>query len=210
MTFLASICTVCGSTSAAPAKVCYACDAAVAPATASARGATIDASVLSVRDFTTLERFMRLRLSPTGAVYASLLSKLEQSRMLPVDAVVSDIALLGSRVIFSVNGNAAENRVLVLPSRHSPAGWTLPVTTPRGLALLGHAPGTVVTAICRDGTVETLRLISVTHEPDEAAAGSALPDCRIAELAGTEVSVPSRLDRARSWASGRFVPAGRT
>lgn len=210
MTFQVSICSVCGNAVAAPAKVCYACDTAMAPATTSAAGPTIGAPVLSVRDFTALERFARLRLSPVGAAYAALLAKLEQSRMLPIDAVVSDIASLGSRVVFSVDGNAAEGRVLVLPSRHSPAGWTLPVTTPRGLALLGHAPGALVTAVCRDGTAETLRLISVTHEPDEAAVGEATRRRRMAELTKTDVSAPSRLDRARSWASGRLARAGRT
>jgi hypothetical protein len=75
VTFQVSICTICGNAVTAPAKVCYACDAAVAPATATARGATIDAPVLSVCDFTALERFARLRFSPTGAVYAALISK---------------------------------------------------------------------------------------------------------------------------------------
>ena len=210
MTFQVSICSVCGNAVAASGKVCYACDTAVAPAAASAGGPTIGASVLSVRDFTALERFARLRLSPVGAAYAALLAKLEQSRMLPIDAVVSDIASLGSRVVFSVDGNAAQGRVLVLPSRHSPSGWTLPVTTPRGLALLGQAPGAVVTATCRDGTAETLRLIAVTHERDEAAADDGVRDRRMAELTGTDASVPSRLDRTRSWASGRLVRAGRT
>ncbi|MCO6417650.1 hypothetical protein JYK14_15990 [Siccirubricoccus sp. KC 17139] len=196
MTFQVSICAVCGNAVAAPADICYACDTAAAPATASSRPITVGTPVLSVRDFTALERFARLRLSPTGVVYAALLTKLEQSRMLPVDAAVPSIASLGSRVVFSVDGGTAEGRVLVLPPQHSPAGWTLPVTAPHGLALLGHAAGAAVTAIRRDGTAETLRLIAVTHEAD-AAAGDPANDRREAEETGADAPALPRLRRVR-------------
>ena len=180
MNFIVSICAVCGNAIAARTSVCYACDTAVPSATVSVQGATAGAPVLSVRDFTALERFARFQLSPTGPVHDALLSKLEQSRMLPADAVMPDVASLGSRVVFAVEGGRAQGRVLVLPTQHSPAGWTLPVTTPRGLALLGHLPGTVVTAIRRDGTAESLRLLAVTYQPDAAAGAdaSALPTKR--------------------------------
>jgi regulator of nucleoside diphosphate kinase len=169
----------------------------MAPATASSHPITVGAPVLSVRDFTALERFARLQLPPSGAIYAALLAKLEQSRMLPVDAAVSSIASLGSRVVFSVDGSTAEGRVLVLPSRHSPAGWTLPVTTPRGLALLGYAPGAVIAAVRRDGTAEALRLIAVTHEADGTAAGDPVSDHREAEQTRADAPAPSRVRRVR-------------
>jgi regulator of nucleoside diphosphate kinase len=206
---LVSICTVCGNAVAASVKVCYACDTAVAPATPSARGAVGGRPTLSVCDFTALERFARLRLRLTGPVYAALLSKLEQSRMLPVDAAVPDVASLGSRVVFSVDGGQAEARVLVLPTQHSPAGWTLPVTTPRGLALLGHVPGTVVTAVRQGGAAESLRLLAVTYQPDAAAAAEVLRGHRPPERTKAGASAPPAPRRIRSGASGRSVPGGK-
>ena len=153
MTSVVSICVVCGDAVAAPVEVCYACDTAAVPATPSCSVAARDTPVLTVRDFAVLERFARLRLRPNDPVSAALLAKLDRSTIFPIDTIAPNVATLGSRVIFSVDGGPPEARVLVLPARHCPAGWTLPVTTPRGLALLGHASGALVSATRQDGSV---------------------------------------------------------
>jgi regulator of nucleoside diphosphate kinase len=172
VTFVVSICAVCGNAIAAPTRICYACDTDHASATPSWSVAEPDAPVLTVRDFAALERLARLRLHPDDPVSIALLAKLERSNIFPVDAIVARVATLGSRTTFSVDGGRPEARVLVLPALHSPAAWTLPVTTPRGLALLGHAPGAVVSAPRRDGTAETLRILAVQPEATHTGRGA--------------------------------------
>jgi hypothetical protein len=56
--------------------------------------------------------------------------------------------------------------------RHAAAGWRLPVTTPRGLALLGRTAGDVIAAPWRDGDAERLHLLEVPHQPEAGTARS--------------------------------------
>jgi regulator of nucleoside diphosphate kinase len=120
-----------------------------------------------------LERFARLRLQPDDPAAQALLEKLDKARILRVETIAADIATLGSRVVFSVDDGRPEARVLVLPAQHAAAGWTLPVTTPRGMALLGRAAGATVTAARHDGTTERLHVLDVIHQPEAAAATAA-------------------------------------
>lgn len=179
MALTISICDLCGGAVAALVKTCYACDSAndQVAATASRSGGGLDATstVLTVLDFAVLERFVRLQLPSDGPAARALLGKLHGSRIVRVDAVGSDVATLGSRVVFAVDGSQPQARVLVLSTRHAAAGWTLPVTAPRGLALLGRAAGDVVAAARRDGTAERLHLLDVLQQP-EAAAAAAMRD----------------------------------
>jgi regulator of nucleoside diphosphate kinase len=196
VTSVISICVMCGDAVAAPVEVCYACNTAAVPATPSWSVAAPDTPVLTVRAFAVLERFARLRLRPNDPVSAALLAKLDRSTIFPIDAIASNVATLGSRVVFSVDGGPPEARVLVLPARHSSAGWTLPVTTPHGLALLGHAPGARVLAIRRDGAAETLRLLAVADQPEAAAAAEAVRGSGDAEAAAARKTAPPTDQRA--------------
>lgn len=175
MAFIVSICTVCGGAVSALVDLCYACDTAgthTAVAAPRSSGGPDASAVLTVRDFIALERFARLRLHPDDPAAQALLEKLDNCRAVHIGAIVGDIATLGSRVVFSVDGQP-EARVLVLPQQHVPAGWTLPVTAPRGMALLGRKAGSRVTAIRHDGTTERLCLIAVIHQPEAATATAA-------------------------------------
>jgi regulator of nucleoside diphosphate kinase len=198
VTSFMSICVNRGDAVAAPVEVCYASDTAAVSATPSWSVTAPDTPVLTVRDFAELERFARLGLRPNDPVSAALLAKLDRSTIFPVDAIASNVATLGSRVIFSVDGGPPEARVLVLPARHSPAGWTLLVTTPHGLALLGHAPGALVSATRRDGAAETLRLLAVADQP-EAAAAEAVRGSGDAEPAAARQTAPPADQRAAAY-----------
>lgn len=171
-----SICNVCGDAIAASVETCYACDAAGIDVTVSAARSGDDhagaPTVLTVRDFAALERFARLCLQPDSPVARDLLEKLDHSRIMRTEAVAASIATLGSRVVFSVEDGQPESRVLVLPPRHAAAGWTLPVTAPRGMGLIGRAAGSVVSVARHDGGIERLCLLAVV-QPPEAAEGHA-------------------------------------
>ncbi|WP_147465040.1 hypothetical protein [Teichococcus wenyumeiae] len=168
MALMVSICTSCGGAFAAPLDICHACAALLSTTAARAGsrrwppGGKAARPALRARDAVALERLLHACRQAGDAISQALSLKLEDACILPPDAALAEIAGLGSRVVFSANGDAAQARVLVLPRDHSPAGWTLPVTAPRGLALLGHAAGAVVTA-AGAGAEETLRLLAVAH-----------------------------------------------
>ena len=179
MALMVSICASCGGAFAAPLDICHAC-AALLSTTAIRAGLQRQPAagpVLRARDAVALHRLLHLGQRMGEAVSRALRAKLEDARITPPEAMPADAACLGSRVVFSANGGAAEARVLVLPRDHSPAGWTLPVTAPRGLALLGEAAGAVVTV---EGArvAETLRLLAVGQGRD-AERGRAWPGAAI-------------------------------
>jgi len=175
-----SICTICGGALAARVEICYACAiayAAIASRAAVARPSSADDAVLStppvltVRDFAALERFARLQLRPDDPAAEALLEKLSEAQVVPTGTLARDFVALGARVIFSVDDGPPETRLLVLPTQHAAAGWTLPVTAPRGLALLGRPAGAVAIAD-RPGSVsgESLRILAVMHRAKPTVA----------------------------------------
>ncbi|KAA2212978.1 hypothetical protein [Teichococcus oryzae] len=167
MPFTISICAICHGAIAGPVEVCYACASATERLRA---GDNPDAPVvLTSRDGAAIRRFAQLRLAAGDPLAWALREKLERSRIVPADAIDADIATLGSRIVFAVGDGWPEARVLVLPAEHAAAGWTLPVTTPRGMSLLGRAANSVMTVAGPGGRPERLRLLSIVHQPEAAS-----------------------------------------
>jgi regulator of nucleoside diphosphate kinase len=191
-----SICAVCGGAVAAPVETCYACDVAGPHAATSATGSGDELhdapSVLTVRDFAVLERFARLCLPPDSPAALAMLRKLDCYRIVRIEAVPANIATLGSRVVFSVEDDRPEARVLVLPTQHAAAGWTLPVTAPRGMALLGRPAGAVVSAARCDGGIERLRLLAVVQQPESGNVAPPPPAAGHADAAAADATPAPR------------------
>ncbi|MFD1112053.1 hypothetical protein [Pseudoroseomonas ludipueritiae] len=167
MALMVSICASCGGAFAAPLDICHACAALLS--TAAIRRQPPEGAparpVLRARDAVALQRLLHAGQRIGEAACRALRAKLDHACVAPPEAVPVEAACLGSRVTFSINGGAAQARVLVLPRDHSPAGWTLPVTAPRGLALLGESAGAVVT-VQGARAAETLRLLAVGQQRD--------------------------------------------
>lgn len=179
---MVSICTSCGGAFAAPLDLCHACAITLRTTTARARGArpllpgkAVACPLLVVPDVMALERLLRTQQHGDDMLARALRAKLGTARIAPPDAVLAEVATLGSRVVFAIDDGRPEARVLVLPHEHSPAGWTLPVTTPHGLALLGHAAGAAVTVAREGGRAETLRLLAVSARPETGSASAEVP-----------------------------------
>lgn len=79
-------------------------------------------------------------------------------------------ATIGSRIAFSVGGGSAEERVLTRDQKTGPPA-ALPVTTLRGLALLGLREGDIFALRTPSGIVEPLRLEKVSYQPERAQHG---------------------------------------
>lgn len=73
-----------------------------------------------------------------------------------------------SRVTFSVNGRDADTRIISHDRMTSPIGMFLPVTTLRGLALLGMAEGEQFKLTNSDGIEERILLEKVNYQPEAA------------------------------------------
>jgi regulator of nucleoside diphosphate kinase len=84
------------------------------------------------------------------------------------DDVPGNVATLSSRVTFSIDGRESDTRVISHDRMTSPIGMFLPITSPRGLALLGLAEGQEFRLPNHDGAEERILLAKVLYQPETA------------------------------------------
>lgn len=125
--------------------------------------------ILTTKDFTIVE-VMRDRCLGRDDPLASLLKrKVESALVMFHDDVPENVATLNSRVTFSVNGDNPDTRVISHDRMlNAPVGMYLPVTTQRGLALLGLAEGQEFVLPRGDGTEDRIVLEKVEYQPEAA------------------------------------------
>ena len=144
--------------------------------------------ILTTKDFTILEVMFDRSPDPAGAMTALLRRKLDTARVVFRDDVASDVATLSSRISFSVDGRGPDSRVLSHDRMNSPTGLFLPITTLRGLALLGLAEEQAITIADNDGVETCIRLERVLYQPEAARrekaaiAQAATPEMRRSSL----------------------------
>lgn len=97
---------------------------------------------MTVKDFQICSGMLE-SLKDTGSSLVSLLrEKIETTSVVADEQMDPRVVTLNSRVEFAVNNGAAETRIVVQSEfRYGLVGLTLPVTTSRGLALLGLRQG---------------------------------------------------------------------
>jgi len=97
-----------------------------------------------------------------------LRQKLDTADVLLAQMIDPRTATIDSRIEFSVGGGSSEQRVLTGNEKSATHGVPLPVTTLRGLALLGLKEGTVFPLRKPNGIIEPLRLEKVCYQPESA------------------------------------------
>ena len=109
--------------------------------------------VLTAKDFSILEQMLH---SGTGSEQTNGLvrRKLDDARIVFGSDIDPEIVTLDSRVRYRINGNAPEERTLIVDSNQEVRGMTIQLGTLRGVAMLGMAAGEAVTVPRRDGTVK--------------------------------------------------------
>jgi len=123
---------------------------------------------LTTKDFTILE-VMRDRHGGTDDPLGRILKrKIESAVVVFRQDIPADVATLSSRVTFSVDGRDPDTRVLSHEQMTSAVGMFLPITTPRGLALLGLAEGQHFLLTDHEGRVERVVLEKVQYQPEAA------------------------------------------
>lgn len=132
---------------------------------------------LTAKDFTYLQSLLASK--DYGRPYLDLLREKLGSATLLLDHVIDHrIATIESRVEFSVDGAFMEQRVLTRDEKGATQGLALPITTLRGLALVGLKEREVLKLRKPNGAVEQLRLIKVAYQPEAARrtnAGTVVP-----------------------------------
>lgn len=127
-----------------------------------------DACILTTKDLTILEVMLDRCLGRDDPMAPILRRKINAAQIVFRDDVPADVATLSSRVVFSVDGRDPDTRIISPDRMTSPIGLFLPITTFRGLALLGLAEGQEFSLPGQDGELETVRLEKVLYQPEAA------------------------------------------
>ena len=106
------------------------------------------------------------RLGRDDPLVPILYTKLESALVMFRDDIPENVATLSSRVTFSVDGRDPDTRVISHDPMSSTAGLFLPISRPRGLALLGLAEGQAFRLINSDGVEERIMLEKVHYQPE--------------------------------------------
>ncbi|MCV0394365.1 MAG: nucleoside-diphosphate kinase [Rhizobiaceae bacterium] len=124
--------------------------------------------ILTTKDFTILEVMRDRCLGDDDPLAPILDRKIGSAVVTLLGAVPGNVVTMSSRVSYSVHGREADTRVISHTAMASPVGMFLPVTTPRGLALLGLAEGEEFEFINAAGARERIRLEKVHYQPEAA------------------------------------------
>ncbi|WEX07951.1 nucleoside-diphosphate kinase [Chelativorans sp. AA-79] len=124
--------------------------------------------ILTTRDFDLLQHLLEQHEEQDGAMMRLLRQKLAAARVVASEDLPEDIATLNSRISFQVGCGLPETRILSRDRMAGAVGILLPVTTMRGLALLGLREGEAVLLPRSAVLVEILRLTAIHYQPERA------------------------------------------
>lgn len=163
-----------------------------------------DACILTTKDLTILEIMLDRCLGRDDPLMPVLRKKMASATIVFRDDVPAEVATLNSRVAFSIDGGETDTRVISHESSGASVGLFLPVTSARGLALIGMSEGQAARLTRRDGTEETIVLEKVLYQPEAARREK---DEREQAQAARRPAL--RLIRGAYYDEPRPVPAGR-
>ncbi|MER9444163.1 hypothetical protein NKI79_22825 [Mesorhizobium sp. M0340] len=102
---------------------------------------TIDSCQLTTKDYTILE-VMQERRPARGDAFSTILQrKISSAVVMFREDIPATVVTLSTRVAYRVNDGPAETRIVAHDEMRGLVGMLLPITNPRGLALLGLAEG---------------------------------------------------------------------
>ena len=136
---------------------------------------------LSIKDFTVLESMLDQHC--TDQAFGRLLrEKISNTTIFFQDEGHAPVAGIGTRVDFMIDGRIFETRVLVADDDPQPSRLTLPITTLRGLALLGLGVGEAITIEWSDGESETLQVNNIYKSVKVRKDAAIVPFRRLSKL----------------------------
>lgn len=171
---------------------------------------TIDSCQLTTKDYTILEVMRERRPALGDALSAILQRKISSAVAMFREDIPANVVTLSSRVAYRVNDGPAETRIVAHDHMRGLVGMLLPITNPRGLALLGLAEGQSISIPTADGSLETLTVHEVVYQPEAARreklklAGVAAPG---PSHGGPGLRVVHRSDEAQDKAAKQVMAA---
>lgn len=129
---------------------------------------TRETCFLTTKDFTILEVMRDRCLGRDDPLAPILKQKIESATVMFRDDIPVNVATLSSRVAFSVDGRDPDTRIISHDRMTSPIGMYLPITTARGLALLGLSEGQDFALRNGEGEEERILLHEVLYQPEAA------------------------------------------
>lgn len=128
---------------------------------------------MTLRDFRVCQAILAGLAYGGAPLAAAMREKLDRAALFADDAIDPLVVTLNSRVDFGIDGEAPQRRILVGSAFHNGlVGMTLPVSTPRGLALLGLRQGQSAT-FEEGGTTRELTVLRLHYQPEAARWGRA-------------------------------------
>ncbi|RWG82895.1 MAG: nucleoside-diphosphate kinase [Mesorhizobium sp.] len=172
---------------------------------------TIDSCQLTTKDYTILE-VIRERHPIRDETFSTILQrKISSAVVMFREDIPANVVTLSSRVAYRVNDGPAETRIVAHDQMRGLVGMLLPITNPRGLALLGLAEGQSMSIPTANGSLETLTVHEVVYQPEAARrerlklAGVAAPGSH--RLGGPGLRVVHRSDEPHDEAQNKLAAA---
>lgn len=123
---------------------------------------------LTTKDYTILEVMLE-RFQGRDPVLVDLLTrKIAGAKVVFRADIAPDVATLSSRAVYRVDHGPQETRIIAHDEMRGLVGTVIPITNPRGLALLGLAEGDSMSFKGSGGEVETVTLLKVAYQPEAA------------------------------------------
>ena len=123
---------------------------------------------LTTKDYTILEVMLERYQGRDATMSAILQRKVSRALVMFRDDIPPAVVTLSSRVAYRVNDGPAETRIVAHDDMSGLVGMLMPITCPRGLALLGLAEGQSMTIPNPDGRLDTLTVQEVVYQPEAA------------------------------------------
>ncbi len=144
--------------------------------------------LLTARDFSTLEMLLEREGRHDETFLRLLRRKLSTATVVFQDDIAPEVATIDSRIEFTRDRSVREDGILVHAPENALPGRALPVTTLRGLALLGLTAGESIVIEEPDGSYEELQLDRVSRQPaPERSTQARQPAPAAAAVAGSSV-----------------------
>lgn len=130
---------------------------------------------VTIRDFAVCQAVLAA-LAGASSLAAPLRDKLARATLVADDEIDPLTVTLNSRIEFAVAGEAPQTRILVGSIfRNGLVGLTLPLATPRGVALLGLRQGQGCT-FEEGGASRRLAVARLLYQPEAARCGNVPPE----------------------------------
>lgn len=121
---------------------------------------------LTAKDFTILETLLNRSANRDDFFLRLLREKLSTVMVAFHEDLDPQVATINSRIDFTADGQRSNNQVLTYGGEDAYPDRCLPITSLRGLALLGLMQGETIVVECSGDRVETITLDAVLYQPE--------------------------------------------